>query len=99
METWLGVFKLTPDAALTLREWLGQRLKPPCSADMGHAGRICIEGPDRDSLFKTCEWIRHQNPLGRKLDYSVIGYKGKDIIWLSYCPKCRKGEGPHHLHG
>lgn len=95
---WKAVFGLTPDNALTLDEWLGQKLRAPCRHYMGHAGRIVIEGPTKDDVFKTSEWIRNQNPFGVKLDYTVIGYEDTTIIYLSYCPKCRAGQGKHTEH-
>ena len=94
---WKAVFKLTTEEALTLDEWVGRRLRKPCTHHMGHAGRIIIDGPTRDDVFKTSEWVRNQNPLGRKLNYSVIGYEGTTIIFLSYCRRCRSGES-HDEH-
>jgi len=99
-ELWRAVFNMTPEEALTLDEWLGRRLKEPCTHHR-YEGRIVIEGPTRDDVFKTSEWVRNQNPLGRKLNYSVIGYdeNGK-IAWLSYCKLCREQKGltPHSQH-
>jgi len=99
MMLWKAVFKLRYEDVMAIDEFLLRRLKKPNRHYMGHAGRIVIESPTRDDSFKTAEWLRHQNPMGKPLDYSVIGYdeQGK-IIYVSYCKKCRENKGPHHEH-
>lgn len=83
---------------MVLDQFLTGRLQDPCRHRIGHAGRILIEGPTRDDIFKTSEWFAHRNPLNRKLAYSVVGYEHRKISFLSYCPRCRRGEGPHYEH-
>jgi len=99
-ETWFAVFKLQKDLDKLL-EWLERKWSKdnPCTFRLGHSGRIIVEGDNRDSVFKCAQWIRHQNPTGRKLNYSVIGYSedGK-ILWVSYCTICREGKEPHYKH-
>lgn len=97
---WKAVFKPKMEEVPVIDNFLRDRLQPPNKHYMGHAGRIVIESPTRDDCFKTGEWLRHQNPLGKLLNYSVIGYdeQGK-IIWVSYCKLCREGgKGKHYEH-
>lgn len=100
VEHWKGVFKLQMSEVESIYPWLDAKWSQtnPCTFRLGHAARIIVEGKMRDDIFKVCEWIRHQNPLGKKLSYSVIGYNDTTINYLSYCQKCRKGEGRHDEH-
>lgn len=99
MELWRAVFHIPYEDVPKIDDFLQARLMQPNKHYMGHAGRIVIESPTRDDSFRTAEWVRHQNPLGKLLEYSVVGHddEGK-IIYLSYCKLCREGKGPHHEH-
>ncbi len=99
MEFWRAVFKPKMDDVAQLDTFLTKKLQEPCRYHIAHAGRVLVEGPTRDDLFKTSEWIRHQNPIGL-IPYSVIGYEGQKIIFVDSCPKCRSKDvnTPHHEH-
>ena len=81
-----------------LLRWLERRWSSdnPCTFELGHGGRVLVRGKSRDEVFRVCEWIRNQNPLG-KLAYQVTGYRDGAIIYVSWCPRCRRGE-PHGRH-
>ena len=99
-ERWISVFKVGLEEVGRLYAWLEEKWSAdnPCTFRLGHANRIIIEGKERNGLFKVCQWVRYCNPV-RVIDYSVIGYgeQGK-ILYVSYCPLCRKIKTPHHLH-
>ena len=100
-ERWVSVFVVKPEEVEQLYTWLEGKWSAdnPCTFRLGHAGRVIIEGKERNELFKVCEWVRNCSPLEKKLDYSVIAYCDQKILYLSYCPKCRqKVETPHYLH-
>jgi hypothetical protein len=97
-ENWRAVFHVPYEDVPKVDDFLSQRLKQPNKHYMGHAGRIIIESPTRDDSFRTAEWLRHQNPTGKLLNYTVAGYDEGKIIYVSYCPKCRQGEGRHDEH-
>jgi len=98
MEIWKAVFKTWIDDGPKIDEFLRQRLKPPNKYIIGDAGKVIIESPTRDDCFRTAQWLRYNNPLGKLLNYSIVGTdaEGK-IIWVSYCKRCREG-GVHHEH-
>jgi hypothetical protein len=99
MEVWKAVFKTWTDDGPKIDEFLRQRLRPPSKHVMGDAGKVIIESPTRDTCFRTAEWLRHQNPLGKLLSYSIIGYEEEKVIYVSYCKLCREGmKGKHHEH-
>jgi hypothetical protein len=94
-EVWKTVFKLPTIDVEIVSAFLWDKLKAPHTFEV-EENRIVISSPDRDSAFKVGQWVRYR-ALERVLDYSVIGFKGKKIIYLSYCPKCREGD-PHQNH-
>jgi hypothetical protein len=99
METWKAVFKTWTDDGPKIDEFLRDRLKLPNKHHMGNAGSVIIESPTRDDCFRTAEWLRHQNPLGKLLNYTIAGYDEGKIIYVSYCKLCREGgKGKHHEH-
>jgi len=92
MEIWKAVFKTWIDDAPAINNFLRDRLKLPNKHHLGQAGSIIIESPTRDDCFRTAEWLRHQNPTGKLLNYTVAGYDEGKIIYVSYCKLCREGE-------
>ena len=99
-EFWRVMLQNTQEEGPVLDEWLKRSLWPPHTYYLGHHLRVMIVAPTRRDAFKVGEWAAHRNPLGKKLGYSVIGYKGAAVVYLSYCPYCRdqKIKTPHHLH-
>jgi len=105
MVVWRAFFNLREDKeADALETFLAENLKEPHIFKVvrdvfsEHAKHILIiESPTKDDCFKVAEWLRHRNPLGRKLFYSVIARIKDRIVWASWCQECRAGV-PHH-HG
>ncbi len=98
-EVWRAVFRNTPEEGPVLDQFLKERLRDPHTHYLGHHLVLTVMSPTKDDAFKCGEWVRHQNPLGRLLDYTVIGYDGGRVKYLSACRICRKGNsGPHHEH-
>jgi hypothetical protein len=93
-EVWRTIFKLPTIDVEIVSAFLLNKLKPPHTFEM-HENAIIINSPDKNSAYRCGEWVRHR-ALERLLDYSVGGFKGKKIIYLSYCKKCRAGES--HLN-
>jgi len=94
-ERWRAIFK-DPEA-LRVRERLEEGLRM-CVED----NRVVLEADERDKCWKAAEWISYNAVPGKKLFYSVIGERVEKglprIIYLSWCPRCRRGEGEHHEH-
>jgi hypothetical protein len=50
-----------------------------------------VEAANEDAIFTVGEWVRHSNPLGELLFYSVRGYDADGrTIFDSGCPVCRE---------
>jgi len=83
-----------------LDEFLASKLDPAYRHRLGHGGRVLIEEGlrNKDEAWKVALWVKHNCGVGN-LRHMIIGYDERDRThYLSYCPKCRAGEGPHHEH-
>lgn len=101
MAEWKLVFQPKMDDVVRLDKFLIAKLDPAYKHRLGHGARVIIDHGlrDKNEAWKVAEFIRHQSPLGEGLRYMIAGYEGTTIIYLSYCPKCRKGdEGRHDEH-
>jgi ribonucleotide reductase alpha subunit len=92
-ERWRAIFK-DPEA-LRVRERLEEGLRMYVEDN-----RVVLEADERDRCWKAAEWASHNAVPGRKLFYSVVGERLSEgfpkVIYVSWCPKCRRGE---HEHG
>ena len=93
------VFILAPEEVATLDTFLTERLKPEFGHRIGHGGRIIIDDLEgKDIAWRIGEWVRHNSPV-EKIRYTIVGYtEDLKVEYLSYCPLCREGKGPHYEH-
>ena len=92
-------FAPNPDALVELDEFLYQRLDRHYGYRIGHGNRVIVEEGlrDADDAWRVAEWVRNRAPV-QDLRYMVVGYEGLRIGYVSYCPMCRQGRGPHWEH-
>ena len=101
MIEWKIVFQPNKEDVVKLDEFLIARLDPAYKHRLGHGARVLIDYGlrDKDECYRVAEFVRHQSPIGEGLRYMICGSEGTIYKFLSYCPKCRKGdEGAHDEH-
>jgi len=86
--TYRTVFRLKNQQEVEkLTEYLEQKLKPPHKFEAG-LEHIAIISPTEDGAHKCAVWLANNNPLGRKLQYTIRGFNEKgQLIYLSISKK------------
>jgi len=98
MERWIAYFSIETNQTEKIKTFLENKLRHPNTFQINESTlTLMIISPTKDECFKTGQWFRYNNPLNKPLNYSVIGTKNKQTIYISYCKKCRAGE-PHNVH-
>ena len=107
-ERWEAIFKLHNSSEVdAVRSFLRSKLdRTRVQGFRTRENTVILEAANEDAIFTVGEWLRHSNPLGELLFYSVRGYDADGrMIFDSGCPVCREArrEGrirdvKHHAH-
>jgi hypothetical protein len=107
-ECWEAIFKLRNSSEVdAVRSFLHSRLdRTRVQGFRTREATVILEAANEDAIFTVGEWVRHSNPLGELLFYSVRGYDADGrMIFDSGCPVCREArregrirEVKHYAH-
>lgn len=98
-ERWTADFRLETDKEVdALRRLLTSRLDKKLAHFRTQERKVILEATNEDAVFRTGQWLRYNNPLGRLLFYSVKGYDADGrVIFDSGCPVCRAARKEGHI--
>jgi hypothetical protein len=92
-ERWEAIFKLRNSSEVdAVRSFLRSKLdRTRVQGFRTRETTVILEAANEDAIFTAGEWVRHGNPLGELLFYSVRGYDADGrMIFDSGCPVCRE---------
>lgn len=101
LEKWVSVFTLREESEVDVVErFLSEKLLEPSRfAVDGEFLKVLLVSPSKDASFRASGWFANQNPLGRKLFYTITARDEADrVIYKSMCGFCRSGDFPHYSH-